>query len=1202
MKKDNTKKDSFVSVDWSGRMEVWSSSDYLPVRALAHRVKDGDKEGIGKAAGIMAGLVKAIPDYENGVLVPMPGRSGVALYTRTLAEEIATQTGNEVADILKGNPHQPLYAKKVEDGINSLHPFDFTVTGNIPEGKFPVLIDNVLDTGTTAMSAFRALGDSTKLVVLGSTVNYRLYNYPVNINMVNDRTEDKKDLEQLKTELKTAIDDVLFIGGTGVYDRGAVRDTRMSHEKTLTGVLSEKVPVSIGAYVEGIGYTKQSLGQPRKAMLRTSGNGILVENMQNAEDVDAVLTAVRKSFYNSHGNVLSTFGRHRFMVGESFQMHDESYEVLDVGNFSSLLKPFGAQGIRVADSSGKKHTMLLDSHFTTRIYVQPHSQRLHEAMLRVYGKDVTGDIKDALEKVLEKEKSNSKSIDMEKEKNEAEQTAKENQKKAEAAKQEAKRQEEERKKAEEQKAKEQKAKEEAKEEPKFKIAGAVAQALLLSAVLEQAKANGGVWLNKSEKKAPAVYGETTQLSPYNNLLLSAHSESHDFKTSQYTSFEKAKNLGISVKQGEEGVPMSWTKWDSYVNKYDKTDIKSREGLMAIDPEERSNYRAVRHKEYRYMFNVEQTVFPEKEKAEFSKLVDVYGSQQKGKIISMNQESQDSKAAASYKDLKKKHPDALLLFRNGDSYQMFNDDAEKGGSKLGLSVTRPANLNGIDFLASFPHHALDVNLPKLVRAGLRVAIVDQPYEDNVRTSKIYLSEQEKAAEEQMKGIVAQLTKNLVPVKAASATEHTHYDAADDSILLASTESYETYTDYAHDLAISIVAATGSEKRLDRAGRIGHDADYAEKHEQLIQELSAGAILSGLGLKAKLSDKNIGHVDYWVRELKEDPKLIDHVERDVTNALETIDKLTRGETVDFSKIRGDKPKNVEMPNNYSIARELAKLPSAERKEFVVVTDKEEKTAAVILPAGASLEVNNEIPGMNKSRIATALQKEGVNGDNITFHNAGGALGLRQPNSFFEGKEVMVNRLKQYKLIPMTRLDVSALVGQKADIEKVNIFPDEDNNYAIFVKARNEKAMTMYPAKEDITLYFNSLKDPAGDKVRNEIGQKYYQLAKEHPELKKDLLTIDTGDIDLKRIAKVSLFKPNNSSHQVMMSATIDGEKQPAREVSIGAWNRFWLTDDQEKYKTQLATKVFANVLDKEQKVQKEEKVEAGEEVQRTSGFRR
>ena len=70
--------------------------------------------------------------------------------------------------------------------------------------------------------------------------------------------------------------------------------------------------------------------------------------------------------------------------------------------------------------------------------------------------------------------------------------------------------------------------------------------------------------------------------------------------------------------------------------------------------------------------------------------------------------------------------------------------------------------------------------------------------------------------------------------------------------------------------------------------------------------------------------------------------------------------------------------------------------------------------------------------------------------------------------------------------------------------------------------------------------------------------------------------------------------------MMSATIDGEKQPAREVSIGAWNRFWLADDQDKYKTQLATKVFGNVLDKEHKEQKEEKVNAGQEVQRTSGF--
>lgn len=74
-----------------------------------------------------------------------------------------------------------------------------------------------------------------------------------------------------------------------------------------------------------------------------------------------------------------------------------------------------------------------------------------------------------------------------------------------------------------------------------------------------------------------------------------------------------------------------------------------------------------------------------------------------------------------------------------------------------------------------------------------------------------------------------------------------------------------------------------------------------------------------------------------------------------------------------MRGEKPMQVEMPMNYSISRELAKLPSAERKEFVVITEKSSKSAEVILPAGASMKVNNEIPGMNKSRIASALKKK-------------------------------------------------------------------------------------------------------------------------------------------------------------------------------------------------------------------------------------
>ena len=79
----------------------------------------------------------------------------------------------------------------------------------------------------------------------------------------------------------------------------------------------------------------------------------------------------------------------------------------------------------------------------------------------------------------------------------------------------------------------------------------------------------------------------------------------------------------------------------------------------------------------------------------------------------------------YNAIKAQHPDALLLFRVGDFYETFNDDAVKASSILGIVLTKRANgaAASID-LAGFPHHALETYLPKLVRAGQRVAICDQ----------------------------------------------------------------------------------------------------------------------------------------------------------------------------------------------------------------------------------------------------------------------------------------------------------------------------------------------------------------------------------------------------------------------------------------------------------------------------------------------
>lgn len=82
----------------------------------------------------------------------------------------------------------------------------------------------------------------------------------------------------------------------------------------------------------------------------------------------------------------------------------------------------------------------------------------------------------------------------------------------------------------------------------------------------------------------------------------------------------------------------------------------------------------------------------------------------------------------YLDLKKKHPDAILLFRCGDFYETYKDDAVKASKILGITLTKSNGRKDDEgkplAMAGFPYHALDTYLPKLIRAGERVAICDQ----------------------------------------------------------------------------------------------------------------------------------------------------------------------------------------------------------------------------------------------------------------------------------------------------------------------------------------------------------------------------------------------------------------------------------------------------------------------------------------------
>lgn len=111
---------------------------------------------------------------------------------------------------------------------------------------------------------------------------------------------------------------------------------------------------------------------------------------------------------------------------------------------------------------------------------------------------------------------------------------------------------------------------------------------------------------------------------------------------------------------------------------------------------------------------------------FAKILQLFTLNKKEKERTVNEEEIVlTPMMKQFLDLKAKHPDAVMLFRCGDFYETYSTDAIVASEILGITLTKRANGKGKTVeMAGFPHHALDTYLPKLVRAGKRVAICDQ----------------------------------------------------------------------------------------------------------------------------------------------------------------------------------------------------------------------------------------------------------------------------------------------------------------------------------------------------------------------------------------------------------------------------------------------------------------------------------------------
>lgn len=763
--------------------------------------------------------------------------------------------------------------------------------------------------------------------------------------------------------------------------------------------------------------------------------------------------------------------------------------------------------------------------------------------------------------------------------------------KAEQAKQAAlkKAEDERRREVEEEKRREEENKQQEKDSgPSSKL---LLHAALLLGALELAKGNKGIWMNKAGKSNAEFIGAKRPIMAYNNIMMNLQSDRQGYRSNVYTTYDSAKDAGTAVKQNEESLAFNWVKWD-YQHVGTK-ELISREDYDKLPAEEKEFYTKHKSKEEYGIFNIDQTTMPAGKQADYTALL-----KDKGAKIDQLSERGVSSMMKFAEKLKSNHPTSMVIARTDSKYQIYGKDASRAGKLLNLPVSQTEENGQKVKSVSFPLDRINDYLPKLVEAKQWVVVAENlDSAELIRqlpNEKEVISNANQTAQRVAKSAGIGYERVMVLQDAA-------YDKQADKIIVSGMsdkdagDSRQAALQKANDIYRAVVAATGSEHRLDRMGRNNLLPVDDAKYERFVQDLAAGVLMARQGLPATLSKESMQNVNYLQREIRENPKMLGLIEKDVNNAIESIDKHLKQEIVKYEDIRKElTPKDlIVSPKQYKISSDLAKIPDIESKQIVIVRDKAKGAADVILPEGASLDDDVEISGIRKDRIKIALGKEGIS--DVKFYNAGGGLGLNETNDYYKGKEVSVDKLKQYDFSQHRDIDVKPQI-EAAKVANIKLFTpikDDKGQYAFFFKVDNEPSFAVYPNEAHKRAYFDARNTDQKKEIHEALAQKYYSVAQKHPETKVDLIMPKVPAVDMSKIERPTITKDRDDPNKKYVMATIDGKlmKEP---ISKDQWNKMWLADDMAEYKKAVAAVTFAPFLKVEEKNENPIKQEKQENV--------
>lgn len=146
------------------------------------------------------------------------------------------------------------------------------------------------------------------------------------------------------------------------------------------------------------------------------------------------------------------------------------------------------------------------------------------------------------------------------------------------------------------------------------------------------------------------------------------------------------------------------------------------------------------------------------------------------------------------------------------------------------------------------------------------------------------------------------------------------------------------------------------------------------------------------------------------------------------------------------------------------------------------------------------------------------------------------------------------------------------------QISMLKDDEGKWTLAAKPENARTFAVHPSREDVSLYFDMMKNDHDETHVNEFktqfAQKYYSVVAANPEKEANIFRSNASQDALDLIGKVNAFKTKDN--KILLVATIGDEKQKSVQINQSQWQRMWLADDKQDYKTHLAAILYSDVL--------------------------